>query len=232
MATSLYDAMTGDSDSTKHYWQQVLKRAQQNVDMHAGNSDLAQQNEDDARVGKQQNSAEGRLPVIRLPNNWKPRPYQRKVWKYWEDGGKDANLIWHRRSGKDEIALHRTAVAAFERPATYWHLLPEAAHARKAIWTAVNPHSGKRRIDEAFPIEIRKTTREQEMFIEFVDGSTWQVGGSDRYNALAGSSEYSLASSSKERPSNNSLLISLIKTSASLGVLISEGAINMCLTLV
>tara|TARA_A100001391_G_C5071602_1_gene278381 strand:+ start:1436 stop:1615 length:180 start_codon:yes stop_codon:yes gene_type:complete len=59
MATSLYDAMTGDSDSTKHYWQQVLKRAQQNVDMHAGNSDLAQQNEDDARVGKQQNSAEG-----------------------------------------------------------------------------------------------------------------------------------------------------------------------------
>jgi hypothetical protein len=128
------------------------------------------------------------MPVIRLPNNWKPRPYQRKVWGYWEKGGKYANLIWHRRSGKDEIALHRTAVAAFERAGTYWHLLPEAAHARKAIWTAVNPHSGKRRIDEAFPMEIRKTTREQEMFIEFVNGSTWQVGGSDRYNTLVGSS--------------------------------------------
>lgn len=128
------------------------------------------------------------MAVIQLPNGWKPRPYQRKVWKYWEDGGRQANLIWHRRSGKDDIALHRTAVAAFERPGTYWHMLPEAAHARKAIWTAVNPHTGKRRIDEAFPHALRKTTREQEMFIEFVNGSTWQVGGSDRYNSLVGSS--------------------------------------------
>jgi phage terminase large subunit len=31
-------------------------------------------------------------------------------------------------------------------------MLPEAAQARKAIWEAVNPHSGKRRIDEAFPL--------------------------------------------------------------------------------
>lgn len=67
-------------------------------------------------------------------------------------------------------------------------MLPEAAHARKAIWTAVNPHTGKRRIDEAFPHALRKTTREQEMFIEMVNGSTWQVGGSDRYNSLVGSS--------------------------------------------
>ena len=28
-------------------------------------------------------------------------------------------------------------------------MLPEAAQARKAIWEAVNPHSGRRRIDEA-----------------------------------------------------------------------------------
>lgn len=128
------------------------------------------------------------MPTIRIPNNWRPRPYQMGAWSYWEKGGRYANLIWHRRSGKDEICLHRTAVAAFERAGTYWHLLPEAAHARKAIWTAINPHTGRRRIDEAFPPEIRKTVREQEMFIEFVNGSTWQVGGSDRYNTLVGSS--------------------------------------------
>jgi hypothetical protein len=128
------------------------------------------------------------MAVITLPNNWRPRKYQMGAWSYWEQGGKYANLIWHRRSGKDEISLHRTAVAAFERVGTYWHLLPEAAHARKAIWTAINPHTGKRRIDEAFPPAIRRTTREQEMFIEFVNGSTWQVGGSDRYNTLVGSS--------------------------------------------
>jgi len=109
------------------------------------------------------------------------------AWNYLENGGKHAELVWHRRSGKDEIALHRTACAAFERTAGYWHMLPEYSQARKAIWDAVNPHSGKRRIDEAFPHELRKTTRNQEMQIEFVNGSSWQVVGSDRFDSLVGS---------------------------------------------
>lgn len=124
---------------------------------------------------------------IKLPNNWKPRDYQLPAWAYLEKGGRHAELIWHRRSGKDEIALHRTAVAAFERVAGYWHMLPEAAQARKAIWDAINPHTGKRRIDEAFPLELRETTREQEMMIRFKNGSTWQVVGSDNFNSLIGS---------------------------------------------
>jgi phage terminase large subunit len=127
------------------------------------------------------------LTTINLPNGWVPRHYQRAAWNYLERGGKHAELFWHRRSGKDEIALHRTAVAAFERPATYWHMLPEASQARKAIWEAINPHSGKRRIDEAFPHEIRSVTRENEMMIRFKSGSTWQVLGSDNYNSLVGS---------------------------------------------
>lgn len=109
------------------------------------------------------------------------------VWRYLEKGGRHAELIWHRRSGKDEIALHRAACAAFERVAGYWHMLPEYGQARKAIWDAVNPHTGKKRIDEAFPHELRKTTRNQEMIIEFKNGSTWQVVGSDSYNSLVGS---------------------------------------------
>lgn len=79
-------------------------------------------------------------------------------------------------------------------------MLPEAAQARKAIWEAINPHTGKRRIDEAFPKELRATTREQEMMIKFKNGSTWQVVGSDNFNSLVGSppagvvfSEWSLA---------------------------------------
>jgi hypothetical protein len=129
------------------------------------------------------------MPEIVLPaNNWAPRKHQRKAWSYLEKGGRYLYQIAHRRWGKDDIALRWTSVAAFERVGAYWHLLPEAAHARKAIWTAVNPHTGMRRIDEAFPRSLRKTTREQEMFIEFLNGSTWQVGGSDRYNTLVGSS--------------------------------------------
>lgn len=127
------------------------------------------------------------MPVIQLPNNWRPRPYQMPAWRYLENGGKHAELIWARRHGKDEIALHHTACKAFERTATYWHMLPQASQARKAIWEAINPHSGKRRIDEAFPLELRQTTREQEMLIKFKNGSTWQVVGSDNYNSMVGS---------------------------------------------
>lgn len=109
------------------------------------------------------------------------------AWTYLERGGRHAELVWHRRSGKDEVALHRTACAAFERVAGYWHMLPEYAQARKAIWDAVNPHTGKRRIDEAFPLELRESTRDQEMAIRFKNGSTWQVVGSDRFDSLVGS---------------------------------------------
>lgn len=124
---------------------------------------------------------------VRLPNRWKPRDYQMPAWTYLENGGLHCELVWHRRAGKDEICLHRTACAAFERTAGYWHMLPEYSQARKAIWDAVNPHTGKKRIDEAFPHELRKSTRNQEMMIEFKNNSTWQVVGSDSFNSLVGS---------------------------------------------
>lgn len=134
-------------------------------------------------------------------NGWRPREYQIPLWRALKrDGVKRAFACFHRRSGKDEVALHWAAVAALTRPATYWHMLPEAAQARKAIWNAINPHSGKRRIDEAFPREIRTGINEQEMFIKLVGGSTFQLVGSDNYNSLVGSppagvtfSEYALS---------------------------------------
>lgn len=101
-------------------------------------------------------------------------------------GGKRAVAIWPRRHGKDDLALHYTACAAHERVGVYWHLLPQQNQARKAIWDAVNPHTGRRRIDDAFPQELRETTREQDMLIRFKTGSTWQVIGSDNYDALVG----------------------------------------------
>ena len=66
-------------------------------------------------------------------------------------------------------------------------MLPEAAQARKAIWDAVNPKTGKRRIDEAFPNELRESYRDNEMFIGLKSGGSYQVLGSDNYNRLVGS---------------------------------------------
>jgi len=127
------------------------------------------------------------MSAIQLPNNWKPRDYQLDAWRYMESGGRHCEVVWHRRSGKDELGLHWTAVAAFQRKGTYWYMLPLASQAKKAIWNAVNPHTGRKRIDEAFPEAIRKRQNDQEMYIEFVNGSTWQGVGSDNFNSLVGS---------------------------------------------
>lgn len=83
--------------------------------------------------------------------------------------------------------MHWTAVAAHQRVANYWHMLPLAHQVRKAIWEAVNPRTGERRIDEAFPPAIRAATREGEMFIRFKNGSTWQCLGSDNFQGAIGS---------------------------------------------
>ena len=123
---------------------------------------------------------------------WEPREYQLDLWHYLrrnlERGGQRADVVAHRRWGKDEIGLHWAALAASQRTGTYWHLLPEASQGRKAIWDAVNPHTGKRRIDEAFPPRLRPIRHNDEMRIELGNGSVWQVAGSDNYNSLVGSS--------------------------------------------
>ncbi len=138
---------------------------------------------------------------LELPyNGWEPRDDQMDLWEYLQSGGTRAVECAHRRWGKDEIALHYTACAAQERIGNYWHLLPQFNQCRKAIWEAINPHTGKLRIDEAFPAGIRAGTRNTDMCIPLKSGSTWQVVGSDNFNALVGSppigivfSEYALS---------------------------------------
>jgi phage terminase large subunit len=68
------------------------------------------------------------------------------------------------------------------------------------MWDSVNPHTRQRRIDDAFPLELRETTRDHEMMIVFKCGSTFQLVGSDNFNSLVGSppvglifSEYALS---------------------------------------
>ena len=126
---------------------------------------------------------------VRLPyNGWYRRDYQKALWRYLKNDGKRAIAIWHRRAGKDDIALHATAIAAHRRVGNYWHCLPEYSQGRKALWTAVNAHTGKRRIDEAFPEALRASTNDNEMFIRFHNGSTWQIIGSDSYSQTVGAS--------------------------------------------
>jgi len=107
--------------------------------------------------------------------------------------------VWHRRAGKDSTALNFTACAAHERVANYWHMLPTAKQGRKVVWEAID-RQGRRVIDQAFPESLRGGKRDDEMLIRLKCGSTWQVVGSDNFDALIGAnpagvvfSEYSVA---------------------------------------
>ena len=124
---------------------------------------------------------------VTLPEAWRARKDQKRLWDYLNGGGKRAVEVAHRRWGKDDVALHFTALEALEYPATYWHMLPSYSQARKVVWNAVNPRTGRKRIDEAFPLWTRAKTREQDMSIEFISGSVWQLVGSDNYDLLVGS---------------------------------------------
>jgi phage terminase large subunit len=129
-----------------------------------------------------------------------PRSYQQAAWDYLQTGGRRAFLLWPRRSGKDELCLRFTLDALQKRVGSYWHLMPVQEQARRALWRSVDPHKGKRRIDLAFPPALRERTLDTEMLIQFKNGSTWQLLGSDNHAALVGSppcglifSEYALS---------------------------------------
>lgn len=51
----------------------------------------------------------------------------------------------------------------------------------------MNPRTGQKILEQVFPPEIRKRTRDDEMLIELVNGSIWQLAGSDNYDSLVGS---------------------------------------------
>jgi len=125
-------------------------------------------------------------------------PHQRAALEAFDAGLRDQFHVWHRRAGKDSLAMNHAAIMSQREVGGYWLVYPYLVQARKAIWYGIDK-TGKRFIDQAFPPAIRRATHDNEMLIEFLNGSTWQLIGSDNYNALVGSnprgvdfSEYAL----------------------------------------
>ena len=119
--------------------------------------------------------------------SWAPRPYQLPLWQYLQRGGKHAEEIAHRRWGKDEVLMQHAAICTFERTGTYWHMLPLQTQVRKAIWKAVNPHTSRRRIEDAFPEKYFKHNDSEMLVTNRTTGSTWQCIGSDNFQGVIGS---------------------------------------------
>lgn len=114
------------------------------------------------------------------------RKYQEPVINWFMDGGLRAFEVWHRRAGKDRTATFIESALACRRVGLYWHALPEYKHARRVIWDALT-RDGERLIDINFPPAIVKKRNEQEMKIELVNGSIWQLVGADNFDSLVGS---------------------------------------------
>ena len=152
------------------------------------------------------------MAEITIPNDWHCRDYQTHVFNNFGHGKQyqRAACVWHRRAGKDSMGLNLTAREMFKRVGTYWHLFPEQAQARKAIWNGIDGQ-GRKILNQVFPnfTQAQRTrgssgivqrVSNQEMLIELKNGSAWQMAGSDNYDSLVGSnvvgvvlSEWSIA---------------------------------------
>lgn len=122
---------------------------------------------------------------VTIPNEWQPRAHQLPFFQAMETK-KRACLVWHRRAGKDSSSLNFTAKEMFKRVGNYWHLFPKQTQARKAIWNGIYS-DGRKILPQVFPEDIRAKSQDHEMMIELVNGSTWQLCGSDNYDSLVGS---------------------------------------------
>lgn len=139
---------------------------------------------------------------ITLPNI-KIRDYQLPAWEYLmsDTPRKRAVLCWARRLGKDTLCMHYMAVASQQKVATYWYMGPTTTLAREAFWDATSPHTGQRRIFEAFigmhdPSKnlygLIANKNENEMTLDLINGSRIRFCGSDNYHNLLGSPPYGL----------------------------------------
>lgn len=135
----------------------------------------------------------GRIKVPIPAAGWTPAKHQMPVWEDMEREIPNILLVAHRRWGKDELGIADCSIQAAKYPANYFYCLPEQEHARRAIWSSINPKTGKRRMDEHFPPGFRiGNLKEQEMAIDVHSAgdrqSRIQFLGSDNYNAIVGGS--------------------------------------------
>lgn len=127
------------------------------------------------------------MPRVVIPNDFEPRAYQVPAMRYFDRGGTRAMCVWHRRAGKDLLALHQTCKMMHQRKGVYWHVFPTAEQGRKAIWEGFT-RTGQRIMEQVFPTAIRKRPREflpqAEMVVELKCGSIWRLLGSDKMEVV------------------------------------------------
>ena len=134
---------------------------------------------------------------IRLPFNFKPRPYQIPSLAAVDRGIKRIIKVWPRRHGKDKTDFNALVKEAAKRAGNYYYIFPEQNQGRRALWDNIDT-DGFRTINHA-PAGIVKSINNSEMKIELKNGSIIQVVGARDADRIVGTnpvgivfSEYSL----------------------------------------
>jgi len=134
---------------------------------------------------------------ITIPHQFKPRPYQLPALEALDSGINRAVAVWHRRAGKEKTFLNHAIKAAFQRVGTYFYVFPTYAQGKKILWQGMDRDGFP--FLAHFPKEVIEAKHEQDMRIKLVNGSAFQIIGSDNINSIVGTnpvgvvfSEYSL----------------------------------------
>jgi len=121
---------------------------------------------------------------IKLPYNFTPRKYQIPMLTAREKGYKREVYILHRRAGKDIVALNDMIRAMVLRVGVYYYFFPTFAQGKKVIWKNIT--SEGRRYLSYFPEKLIKNKNDTEMRIELLNGSIFQVIGTDDFDSIRG----------------------------------------------
>jgi len=132
-------------------------------------------------------------------NKWWPRDHQIAAVELPAERRRPrgGDLAPPRRQGRDLPAPR--AMSALRRVGNYWHALPEYNQCRKAIWTAINAHTGREGSTRRFRPRSVPTPSTTKCSSGCTMVQPWQCIGSDRYDAALGAgpagitySEYAL----------------------------------------
>lgn len=136
-------------------------------------------------------------PDIVLPFKFSPRPYQKQILQRLATGTRRAVAVWHRRAGKEKTFVNYCAWECMRRIGTYFYIFPTYSQGKKVLWDG-RDKEGFAFLDH-FPKDIILKRNETEMRIELVNGSAFQIVGSDNIDSVLGTnpigcvfSEYAL----------------------------------------
>lgn len=124
---------------------------------------------------------------ITYPSNYKARDYQLNFWKAFDSGKYNKFVkVWHRRAGKDLTDFTLAIRECLREPQIVTYVFPTLKMGREVLWDGMD-NQGHRFLDYYIPHEaVVGKPNDTRMEINFVGGSLFRVGGSDRPDSLRG----------------------------------------------